>query len=389
MKKNIKKLSLSAPEFQGSELSFVKEAFGERQIATNGQFIATFENKLEEKFNAGNVIALNSGTSSIHLALHLLGVGPGDEVICQAFTFIASTNPVLYLGAKPVFVDSETETWNMCPDTLEVTIRDRLQKGKKPKAIIVVNLFGMPANLPAIMEIAQKYEVPVIEDAAESVGSRIGDQYSGTFGDLGIYSFNGNKIITTGGGGALVTSNRFMANKSRYLSTQAKLNYHHYEHREMGFNYKMNNLAAGIGLAQLEYLEDRINKRREIHDYYRKQLANMPGIFFLDEPLGFYSNRWLTTILIEPDFAGFDADLLREALDQNGIESRFLWKPMQMQPLYKNALYYGRNISSDLFAKGLCLPSGSGLVVADLERVVDCMEQLHKRQYLSTENIMY
>ncbi|MEX2514395.1 MAG: aminotransferase class V-fold PLP-dependent enzyme [Cyclobacteriaceae bacterium] len=388
MNRDKQKLFLSAPEFDGTEMEFVKRAMDLGQIATNGPFISEFERKLQDTFNAGNVIALNSGTSSIHLALHLLGVGPGDEVICQTFTFIASSNPVVYLGAQPVFVDSETDTWNMCPHALEATIQHRLQLGKKPKAIIVVNLFGMPAKLPEIMALGKKYEIPVIEDAAESVGSKIGGQFTGTFGDLGIYSFNGNKIITTGGGGALVTSSRFMANKSRYLSTQAKLNFHHYEHRELGYNYKMNNLTAGIGIAQLSCLEDKIAKRREIHQYYHNHLSHLPGITFLDEPEGYFSNRWLTTILIDSELAGFESDDLREALLSKNIESRFLWKPMHLQPLYKNAPYYGGNYARALFHQGLCLPSGGGLTNAGLNRVIDCIFELHTCMLMRTEKSM-
>ncbi len=353
-------------------------AMEEGQIATNGRFITAFEQGLSTKFGASHVVAINSGTSAIHLALHLLGVAPGDEVLCQSFTFIASTNPILYLGAQPVLVDSEEETWNMCPDTLELTIQARLRKRKKPKAIVVVNLFGMPANWPRIKDISQRYQIPVIEDAAEAVGSRIGGQYAGTFGDLGIFSFNGNKIITTGSGGALLTENRFLAKKARYLSTQAKLDFPHYEHSELGFNYKMNNISAGIGLAQLDSLEDRIQKRRTIFRRYQQFLQELSGIHFLKEPEGFFSNRWLTTMVIDPLLAGFSARELMISLQDQEIESRLLWKPMHLQPLYKNTPFFGTGVSSTLFSQGICLPSSTGLREEEMDRVLDVVFSLHK-----------
>ncbi|EPR69954.1 aminotransferase class I/II-fold pyridoxal phosphate-dependent enzyme [Cyclobacterium qasimii] len=376
---------LSSPQFTGEEIEFVQRALDQENIATNGVFIRQFEKAIQERFDSPHTVALNSGTSSIHLSLHLLGVGAGDEVICQTFTYIASTNPILYLGAKPVFVDSEESTWNMCPEKLEQTIKDRLAKGIKPKAIVVVNLFGMPANWPELIKVAQLYDIPLVEDAAESVGSKIGDKFTGTFGDLGIYSFNGNKIITTGGGGALLTNNRFWDKKSRYLSTQAKLDFPYFEHIEMGFNYKMNNISAGIGLAQLGVLEDRIQKRRDIFAYYKKNLELLPGISFLKEPEGYFSNRWLTTMIIEPDTTGFKASELREFLLKDGVESRFLWKPMHLQPMYKNAPYSGGNIAEDLFLNGICLPSGSALTEQELDRIINAVFILHKEVVLKSE----
>jgi len=372
------RIHLSFPEFEGTEMAHVMAAMEEGQIATNGRFITAFELGLSRKFEASHVVAINSGTSAIHLALHLLGVGPGDEVLCQSFTFIASTNPILYLGAQPLLVDSEEETWNMCPDTLERTIQVRLRKGKKPKAIVVVNLFGMPANWPRIRDISQRYQIPVIEDAAEAVGSRIGGQYAGTFGDLGIFSFNGNKIITTGSGGALLTDNRFLAKKARYLSTQAKLDFPHYEHSELGFNYRMNNISAGIGLAQLDGLENRIQKRRAIFRRYQQYLQELPGIGFLEEPEGFFSNRWLTTMVIDPLLAGFSARELMVSLQDQEIESRLLWKPMHLQPLYKNTPFFGTGVSSALFSQGICLPSSTGLTEEEMDRVLDVVFLLHK-----------
>jgi len=385
MAKETGKIYLSSPQFTGAEIEFLQSALDQEEIATNGIFIRRFEKQIEEKFNSSHAVALNSGTSSIHLSLHLLGVGRGDEVICQTFTYIASTNPIMYLGGTPVFVDSEESTWNMCPEKLERTIKVRMAKGKKPKAIIVVNLFGMPANWPELLRVADFYDIPLVEDAAESVGSRIGQQYTGTFGDLGIYSFNGNKIITTGGGGALLTNNRFWEKKSRYLSTQAKLDFPYFEHIEMGFNYKMSNMSAGIGLAQLAVLEDRVEKRRNIYAYYKRNLEMLPGIEFLEEPEGYFSNRWLTTIVIEPAQAGFKACELREFLLEDGIESRFLWKPMHLQPMYKGAFFSGGTIAENLFSNGLCLPSGSGLNKEELDRIINAVFLLHKEVILNAE----
>tara|TARA_R110002124_G_scaffold170608_4_gene338194 strand:- start:1198 stop:2388 length:1191 start_codon:yes stop_codon:yes gene_type:complete len=385
MTKEKGKIYLSSPQFTGEEIEFVQRALDQENIATNGIFIRQFEQAIENRFKSQYTVALNSGTSSIHLSLHLLGVGMGDEVICQTFTYIASTNPILYLGGTPVFVDSEESTWNMCPEKLEQTIKERIAKGKKPKAIIVVNLFGMPANWPRLLEVAKTYDIPLVEDAAESVGSKIGDQFTGTFGDLGIYSFNGNKIITTGGGGALLTNNRFWEKKSRYLSTQAKLDFPHFEHIEMGFNYKMTNISAGIGLAQLAVLENRIQKRRSIYDYYKLNLASLPGVMFLKEPEGYFSNRWLTTIVINPEITGFEVTDLREFLLKDGIESRFLWKPMHLQPMYKGASYSGGDIAEKLFSNGICLPSGSGLVEMDLDRIINVVYRLHKEVIWNSE----
>lgn len=374
-----KRLFLSSPEFDGKELFHIQEALSAGHIATTGSFIAEFENKLEEKCGGGRVTAMNSGTSAIHLALILLGVGVGDEVLCQSLTFTASANPIVYLGARPVFVDSEKKTWNICPELLEEAILERMSKGKRPKAIVVVNLFGMPAQMPAVMGIAGRYGIPVLEDAAESLGSKINGQFCGTFGDIGIYSFNGNKVITTGGGGALVTANLQWAKKARHLSTQAKDNYPYYEHSEIGYNYKMNNMAAGIGLAQLDRVDERIQKRRAIFDHYRRELKDIPGVSFLSEPEGYFSNRWLTAVGIDPEKAGFDAETLRLALEQNNIESRPVWKPMHLQPVFQSSPNYGGSVASSLFEKGLCLPSSSSLNKEDLDRVLFSFFSLHHK----------
>jgi len=374
-----KRIYLSAPGFDGKELYYIQEALNAGQIATAGSFIAAFESELAIRCGGKSVVALNSGTSAIHLALILLGVGPGDEVICQSLTFAASANPIVYLGAKPIFVDSERQTWNMCPELLEEAIIDRISRGKCPKAIIAVNLFGMPAQLPAIIEVASRYGIPVLEDAAESIGSKINGQWSGTFGDIGVYSFNGNKMITTGGGGALITANNQWVGKARHLSTQAKDDYPHYQHSSIGYNYKMNNLAAGIGLAQLERLEDRIEKRRYIFSRYLAKLQDIPGVSLLQEPDGYYSNRWLTAVLIDPGITGISADKLRGLLELHNIETRQVWKPMHLQPVFRDYPSYGGTVASQLFERGLCLPSGSSLTEEDLDKVLMCLTE----QYLN------
>lgn len=374
-----KRIFLSSPEFDGKEIFHIQEALQAEQIATSGSFIQEFEDKLEGMCGGGRVTVLNSGTSAIHLALVLLGIGPGDEVICQSLTFTASANPIVYLGAKPIFVDSEKETWNLCPKLLEETILDRISKGKFPKAIIAVTLFGMPAQMPAIKQVAEQYGIPILEDAAASLGSRIDERCCGTFGDIGVYSFNGNKVITTGGGGALITTNLQWAKKARHLSTQAKDNYPYYEHSEIGYNYKMNNLAAAIGLAQLNRVDERVQRRRAIFEHYRQGLKSMPGITFLLEPEGYYSNRWLTAVIIDPDETGFDAETLRLDLEQNNIESRQVWKPMHLQPVFKSCPTYGGHVASSLFKDGLCLPSGSKLSKDDLDRVLFSFFTLHHK----------
>ena len=373
------RIYLSTPEFEGKELKYIENAFQAKQVATHGAFIQEFECRIKEKFGAEEVVALNSGTSAIHIALMLLGVKGGDEVICQTLTFVASANPIVYLGGIPVFVDSERDTWNICPQFLEEAILDRIRKGKLPKAIIMVNLFGMPAKTHEILEIAGRYGIPVLEDAAESIGSKISGQYCGTLGDIGVFSFNGNKVITTGGGGVMITPNLHWSRKARHLSTQAKDNFPYYHHSEIGYNYKMNNIAAGIGLAQLETLEEKIRKRRQNFEYYRAILTNSEGISFLDEPAGSFSNRWLTTVLIDPELAFITRDLAMELMAESNIEARPVWKPMHLQPIFRQRPYYGENVAADLFSKGLCLPSGGSLERADLDRVIGCLMPFYEK----------
>lgn len=372
-----KKIWLSAPHMGGREQEYINDAFERNWIAPLGANVDGFEQDLE-RFLGGAypVVALSSGTAALHLGLVLLGVRAGDEVICQSMTFSASANPIVYLGATPVFVDSEADTWNMSPEFLEVAIRDRLSKGRKPKAIIVVHLYGMPAKMEEIMAIAAAYEIPVLEDAAEALGSHIGGKMCGTFGTLGVLSFNGNKIITTSGGGALVTGSAALADKARFLSTQARDNAPHYEHSQIGYNYRMSNICAGVGRGQMEVLEDRIAQRRAIHDWYQAQLAASPGIHFLPEPEEYFSNRWLTTVQVQPVGPdGLSREELRLAFDADNIDSRPLWKPMHLQPVFHGSLYYGDGTAERLFENGLCLPSSTNMSDEDRDRIQQVLER--------------
>ncbi len=368
-------LPLSSPVFDGNESHYIKEVIGSGLLATNGEFIEKFEKKLSWKIRSHQAVALNSGTSALHLALILLGVESGDEVICQSFTFCASANPIVYLGAKPVFVDSETDTWNMSPELLEDAILSRISQGKKPKAIVVVHLFGMPAKMKDILEISERYDIPVLEDAAEAVGSTYMGRSCGSFGKIGVFSFNGNKIITTGGGGALLSNDVSIVEKGKYLSTQAREDLPYYQHLEIGYNYRMNNMAAGIGLAQLEKLDECVSKRRAVNQLYRKLLEGFPGIEFQPELDESYSNFWLSTVLIDEKKTGFSNDKLRVRLFREGIETRFLWKPLHLQPVFRGARFYGGRVSEKLFLSGICLPSSENLSHEDQKKVVRVFEK--------------
>ena len=365
-----KKIWLSSPHMGTQEFEFVKEAFETNWIAPLGPNVDGFEKDLVSFTGTSYAAALSSGTSALHLALILLGVGQGDEVICQSFTFSASANPIVYQGATPIFVDSEETTWNMCPDHLRKAIVDRMAKGKKPKAIIPVHLYGMPAQMDKILAVANEFNIPVIEDAAEALGSSIQQKQCGTFGEIGILSFNGNKIITTSGGGALISANEAHATKARFLATQARDNAPHYQHSHIGYNYRMSNVCAGIGRGQMEVLSSRIQRRRENFDFYVKELSNINGISFLFEPNGYFSNRWLSCILVDPNLTGgISREDIRIALEKLNIECRPLWKPMHLQPIFESAPYYGENVAEKLFENGLCLPSGSNLELEDLNLV--------------------
>ena len=373
------KIWMSPPHMGGTEQQYVKDAFDTNWIAPLGPNVNGFEQDIALFLgNDSHVAALSSGTAGLHLGLVLLGVKAGDEVICQSMTFSASANPIAYVGATPVFVDSEKETWNISPAILEVAIKDRIAKGKKPKAIIPVHLYGMPAKMDALMAVARRYEVPVLEDAAEALGSSIDGRKCGTFGDIGILSFNGNKIITTSGGGALVSQNADIVKDARFLSTQARDEAPHYQHSQIGYNYRMSNLCAGVGRGQMEVLAKRVEKRRSIFDKYYSHLSGKKGIHFVTEPDGYFSNRWLSTLLIDPEEAGFTRESLRLALEKDNIESRPLWKPMHMQPVFAGAPYYGDGTSEQLFANGLCLPSGSNLSDNDLERIFKVIDTVVK-----------
>jgi dTDP-4-amino-4,6-dideoxygalactose transaminase len=361
----------------GNERSYVNEAFDTNWVAPLGFNVDNFEKDLSG-FLGGNVhvTALSSGTAALHLGLVLLGVQPGDDVICQSMTFSASANPIKYVGATPVFVDSEPDTWNMSPGHLEEAIRSRMASGKKPKAIIPVHLYGMPANMVEIQRIAVQYGIPVLEDAAEALGSAINGQKCGTFGDISILSFNGNKIITTSGGGALVSANKSYVDKAFFLATQARDNAPHYQHSEVGYNYRLSNVCAGIGRGQMEVLPSRVRSRRAAFDLYYERYGTQPGLIFVQEPTGYFSNRWLTTILIDPHETGFDREMLRLAFEAQNIESRPLWKPMHLQPVFSDCPFYGDGTSCKLFDNGLCLPSGSNLTDSDFERIFAVMDSV-------------
>jgi len=357
----------------GHETNYVQKALEDNWVSTTGPNIAGFEHDICQHTNARHAVALSSGTAAIHLALRLLGVKQGDEVLCSNFTFVASANPILYLGATPVFVESEKETWNMCPEALHEAIAARLKQGKRPAALVLVHLYGMPAKLKELMAMAEEYGIPVVEDAADALGSRYGGHQVGTFGRIGIFSFNGNKIITTSGGGALITADAQLDEQARHLSSQAKDAAPYYQHSQMGYNYRLSNVSAGIGRGQIEVLEKRIKQRREVYNYYKEQLQHIEGIEFLPEPKGFFANRWLSTLLLPRQL---DPVAVCKALEEENIEARPLWKPMHLQPLFAQAPYYGNNLSSELFARGLCLPSSSNLSDEELDKVVKHLKKV-------------
>lgn len=355
----------------GTEQKYVQEAFDTNWVAPLGPNVLGFEQAIETYLGSGvKAAALSSGTAALHLGLILLNVKAGDEVICQSMTFSASANPIVYLGAIPVFIDSEPKTWNMCPNALEEAIKDRIQKGKKPKAIIAVHLYGMPYQVDAIRTIANQYEIPILEDSAEALGSTFKNQKCGTFGDISVLSFNGNKIITTSGGGALVSQKKEWKEKAVFLATQARDHAPHYQHSEIGYNYRMSNICAGIGRGQMEVLEAHVNNRRQMHQFYTELFQPYPFIKLLQEPSkDYYSNHWLTAITIEHNIGKRSRDGLRLALEAQQIESRPLWKPMNLQPVFHKYSFYGGTVAVDLFEKGLCLPSGSNLTQEDQNRI--------------------
>ncbi|WP_422614469.1 DegT/DnrJ/EryC1/StrS family aminotransferase [Ascidiimonas aurantiaca] len=363
------KILLSSPHMAGTEQKYIREAFATNWVAPLGANVNGLEEDLEQ-YLAHDVHAavLISGTAALHLGLVLLGVSHGDEVLCQSFTFTASANPIIYQGALPVFIDSEEETWNLCPELLEKAIKDRISKGKKPKAIISVHLYGMPYKVKEVHEVAERYDIPILEDSAEALGSSYFGRKCGTFGKMAVLSFNGNKIITSSGGGALLLKDMSSKDKAVFLATQARDHAPHYQHSEIGYNYRMSNIVAGIGRGQMEVLDDRVAARRYNYDFYRSRLNAFDQISFLDEPAGTFANRWLTTITMQ---TYNERESIRKALMEDDIESRPLWKPLHMQPVFKNCPAYTNGVSEKLFEIGLCLPSGSNLETADLTRTTD------------------
>jgi dTDP-4-amino-4,6-dideoxygalactose transaminase len=367
---------LSSPHMDGNELKYIKEAFELNWVSPVGPHIDKFEKALTDYTGQSHSVALSSGTAAIHLALIMLGVKQGDNVICQSFTFAGSANPILYQGANPIFIDSEEDTWNMDPNYLEDSIKQihKSTNPQLPKAIIPVHLYGMPYKVNEINEIAARYEIPVIEDAAEALGSEYGGKKCGSLGDIGILSFNGNKIITTSGGGAILSNKKEWITKAKFLSTQARDPAPHYEHSEVGYNYRLSNISAGIGVGQMETLESKVKRRREVFDFFTSNLQEY-GFNFLKEPPNAYSNRWLTTATVDQDITGISPSGIMKELEKNNIESRPLWKPMHMQPVFNGAQYYGGKVSENLFKNGVCLPSGSNMSDSDVERVVEVVKK--------------
>ncbi|AXT59914.1 aminotransferase class I/II-fold pyridoxal phosphate-dependent enzyme [Aquimarina sp. AD10] len=371
-----KRIWLSSPHMGGTEQDFVKKAFETNWVAPLGPNVDGFEKDIQSYLgNDVHVAALSSGTAALHLGLKLLGVSEGDEVLCQSMTFAASANPIVYLGAKPVFIDSERDTWNICAEQLEIAIKDRIAKGKKPKAIVAVHLYGMPYNVEAVHSIASEYRIPILEDSAEAFGSTYHGVKCGTFGDIAILSFNGNKIITTSGGGALISKDPKHREKAIFLATQARDNAPHYEHSEIGYNYRISNITAGIGRGQMQVLDSHVANRRRNFDFYKKHLENSSEIKFLEEPQGYFANRWLTCI----ETSSYELrEKIRLSLADENIESRPLWKPMHQQAVFADCATYLNGISDDLFDRGLCLPSGSNLEEEDLYRIVSVIKKVLK-----------
>jgi dTDP-4-amino-4,6-dideoxygalactose transaminase len=378
------KIWLSSPHIGTNELHYVHEAFATNWIAPLGPHVNAFELGLQNRTQTKHAAALSSGTSALHLALILLGVKAGDKVFCQSITFSASANPIAYQGAIPVFIDSEIDTWNMDPILLKTALEEAKQNGKLPKAIIPVHLYGMPAKMNEIISIANEYDVPVIEDAAEALGSNINGKFCGSFGTFGVLSFNGNKIITTSGGGALLSEDAEMIEKARFLATQARDAAPHYQHSHIGYNYRMSNVLAGIGRGQLEVLNDRVAARRKNFEKYRQYFSNINKqgfeIRFQEEQAGYFSNRWLTCILVDPaKNKGLTREVIRLAMEAENIETRPLWKPMHQQPIFASSKSYLNGVSDNLFENGLCLPSGSNLMEEEFFRIFDCLDTIFSK----------
>ena len=364
----------------GGEMKYINDAFEHNWVAPLGPNVVDLEAELARYCGVKDATLLNSGTAAIHLALIMLGVGKGDEVIASTFTFVATVNPIIYQGALPILVDSEPGTWNMDPVLLEEAIKDRLLKGKRPKAIIPVHLYGMPANMTKIMEVADRYNIPVVNDTAEALGSRFAGRAAASYGTMSVISFNGNKIITTSGGGALLSDNEEYTLNARFLASQAKDKAPHYQHSQIGYNYRLSNILAGIGLGQMEVIDDRIKARRYNHFFYKETLSKYDGISFLEEPdCSYFSNHWLTSMVIDPAISGKTPFDLQKELEELNIESRVLWKPMHLQPVFSQCPSYLNGTSEKLFMQGLCLPSGSNLTQEDLETIVNTLSKTLKK----------
>ncbi|BAY74796.1 DegT/DnrJ/EryC1/StrS aminotransferase [Nostoc linckia NIES-25] len=372
-----KPILLSTPHMGDRELELVKEAFETNWIAPVGPHVDAFEEEFCQVTNASYAVALSSGTAALHLALRLVGVEAGDEVFCSTLTFIASANPIIYLGAKPVFIDSDRTSWNMNPKLLAEALDSRAKTGKLPKAVVLVHLYGQSADIEPILQACNQYDIPLIEDAAEALGATYKGRALGTFGRIGIYSFNGNKIITTSGGGMLVSQDLELVEKARFLATQARDRAPHYQHSEIGYNYRLSNVLAGIGRGQLNVLNQRVLARRRNFEIYSQALKNLPGIEFMPEANYGYATRWLTCITVEPEAFGVNREQLRLALLEQQIESRPVWKPLHIQPIFAECESFGGAVSEDLFARGLCLPSGSNLTDGDLKRVISQIQKFH------------
>ena len=369
----MRKIYLSPPHLSKFEKKYVLEAIKSNWIAPVGPFLDKFEKRISKYLGIKNVLCVSSGTAAIHLALKVLGIKNNDVVLCQNFTFIGSVYPIIYCNAKPIFIGSESESWNMCPITLENTIIKLKKKNITPKAIIVVHLYGMPAKMNQIKKISKQFNIPIIEDAAEALGSSIENKKCGSFGDIGILSFNGNKIITTSGGGAMISNNKKYIDKARYLSTQARDNFIHYEHSEIGYNYRMSNLLAAIGLGQMKILDERVKARRKNYSYYKKIFKDLKKIKFLEERakglLKIQSNRWITTVLIKDNDERIKINQIVKLLNEKNIEIRPLWKPMNLQPILSKYQYYGTGLEEKIYNKGFCLPSGSNLSIIDKKKI--------------------
>ncbi|MEG4532725.1 aminotransferase class I/II-fold pyridoxal phosphate-dependent enzyme [Microcoleus sp. D2_18a_D3] len=373
-----KQILLSTPHMGSLEQEFVKEAFDTNWIAPVGPHVDAFEQEFCEVVGAKHAAAVSSGTAALHLALQLIGVGSGDEVFCSTLTFIATASPITYLGAKPVFIDSDRTSWNLNPDLLREALDKRAKIGKLPKAVAIVHLYGQSCDIDPILEACNAYEIPLIEDAAESLGASYKKRSPGTFGKIGIFSFNGNKIITTSGGGMLVSDDQKLVEKARFLATQARDPAPHYQHSEIGYNYRLSNVLAGIGRGQLRVLEERVEARRRNFDFYKQALGNLPGIEFMPEASFGRATRWLTCLTIDPAAFGADREQVRLALAQEKIEARPVWKPLHLQPVFADCECMGGAVAEELFEYGLCLPSGSNLTDEELERVTSAIAQIHK-----------